>query len=89
MNFFALLAHLAGFLAPALVVGLILWLAPQWSRKGRGARGSHRIDLTVLVVAGAAVLFGGLVYFGRDGKIATYAAMVLVQGTLGWWMRRR
>jgi hypothetical protein len=35
------------------------------------------------------VLLAGLVFFGRDGKMATYAALVLVQGTLGWWMRRR
>jgi hypothetical protein len=89
MNFFALMAHLAGFLAPALVVGLILWLAPQWSSKGRVARWSRSTDLAVLVAAGAAVLLAGLVFFGRDGKMATYAALVLVQGTLGWWMRRR
>jgi hypothetical protein len=89
MNFFALLAHLAGFVAPALVVGLILWLAPQWSSKGRVAHWSRTIDLTVLLVAGVAVLLGGLVFFGRDGKIATYAALVVVQGTLAWWMRRR
>lgn len=89
MNFFAFLAHLAGFMAPAWVVGLILWLAPQWSRSGRVARWSRAIDLTVLLVTGVGVLLAGLVFFGRDGKMATYAALVLVQGTLAWWMRRR
>jgi hypothetical protein len=35
------------------------------------------------------LLFAGLAYFGRDGKVATYAALVLVQGSLVWWLRRR
>ncbi len=89
MNFFAVLAHLAGFVAPAVVVGLCLWLVPQKVGRGRVARWSRSIDLTVLVLAGVAVLLTGLVFFGRDGKMATYAALVLVQGTLAWWMRRR
>ncbi|MDZ4189500.1 MAG: hypothetical protein U1D25_15545, partial [Hydrogenophaga sp.] len=82
MNFFAVLAHLAGFVAPAWVVGLCLWLVPQKVGRGRMARWSRSIDLTVLVLAGVAVLLTGLVFFGRDGKMATYAALVLVQGTL-------
>jgi low affinity Fe/Cu permease len=89
MNFFALLAHLAGFMAPAVVVGLILWLALQWSGKGRVVRWSRTIDLTVLLVTGVGVLLAGLVFFGRDGKMVTYAVLVLVQGTLAWWMYRR
>ena len=89
MTFFAFLMHLAGFVAPALVVALVLWLIPQFSRTGRAARWSRTIDLTVLLAAGVGVLLAGLVFFGRDGKMATYAALVLVQGTLGGWMRRR
>jgi hypothetical protein len=34
------------------------------------------------------VLLAGLVWFGRDGKLATYAAMVALQGTLCAWWRR-
>jgi hypothetical protein len=33
------------------------------------------------------VLLAGLVFFGRDGKMATYAALVLAQGTLAWRFR--
>ena len=43
----------------------------------------------MLVVAGVVVLLAGLVFFERDGKIATYAALVAVQGTLAWWLHRR
>ena len=89
MNFLALLAHLAGFVAPAVVVGLCLWLASQASSRGRAVRWSRSIDLSVLVFVGVDVLLAGLVFFGRDGKMAAYAALVLVQGTLAWWMWRR
>ncbi|MDO8903313.1 hypothetical protein [Hydrogenophaga sp.] len=85
MTVIAAVLHLAGFLAPAFVTGSLLWLAAGLWRAGR----RRRLSLGLLVLAGAAVLFAGLAYFGRDGKIATYAALVLVQGTLVWWLRRR
>lgn len=85
MTVLALAMHLAGLLAPALVTGLLLWLAAGLWRSGR--RG--RIGLGLLVLAGAAVLLAGLAYFGRDGKIATYGALVFVQGSLVWWLNRR
>ena len=42
--------------------------------------------------AGALALVGGLVVFGRDGRMATYGVMVLCNAiALGWagWGRRR
>jgi len=62
-----------------------LWLAAGLWR----ARRRRGLGLGLLMLAGVVVLFAGLAYFGRDGKIATYAALVLVQGTLVWWLRRR
>ena len=44
-------------------------------------RGSY-IDL-----AGVVVLVAGLALFGRDGRMLTYAALVLAQGSLAWWLR--
>jgi hypothetical protein len=38
-------------------------------------------------LVGMVVLLAGLVYFGRDGKMATYAVLVLAQGTLAWRFR--
>ncbi|MGE0097069.1 MAG: hypothetical protein AB7S86_01870 [Hydrogenophaga sp.] len=75
-------------MAPALVVACILWGLPRLRRAGRAAPGA-RLEAFMLVVAGVVVLLAGLVYFGRDGKIATYAALVVVQGTLAWWLHRR
>jgi hypothetical protein len=39
---------------------------------------------------GAMVLLGGLVAFGRDGRMATYGVLVLVLGTaVAAWRSRR
>jgi hypothetical protein len=84
----SVLAHLAGFVAPALGVGLLLWAGVRIRRKSRPGFGSA-MQLSLLWVVGIGVLLAGLVYFGRDGKIATYAALVLAQGTLAWWLRGR
>jgi hypothetical protein len=35
-------------------------------------------------VVGIAVLAGGLLIFGRDGKMATYIALALACGTSQW-----
>jgi hypothetical protein len=35
------------------------------------------------------VLLAGLIVFGRDAKMFTYAALVLAQGSLVWWVRGR
>jgi hypothetical protein len=77
--------HLLNFLAPAAGLGLIaallaklLWWRPlggvAWWRLGGWA---SAWSLAVAVV--------GLVVFGRDGKMATYAAMVLACATSLWW----
>lgn len=84
----AFLGHLAGFIAPAMAVALILWGVPRLRRAGRSAPGA-RLEAFMLLVAGVGVLLAGLVFFGRDGKMATYASLVLVQGTLAWWLHRR
>lgn len=84
----SVLLHLVGFVAPALGVGLLLWAGLAVRGKGRPGVG-RGLQLGLLVVSGVAVLLVGLVYFGRDGKVATYAALVLAQGTVAWWLRGR
>jgi hypothetical protein len=86
MTLWLLTEHTIGFLFPALGVGGVLWLALRTRRSARlGSMG----QALVLFVAGALVLLAGLLVFGRDGKMLTYTALVLVQGTAGWWLRGR
>ena len=89
MGPFDLLNHLLNFAAPALVVGLLLaLLAPVVYRKVPVAH-SLRAQAAMNFVAGLAALLAGLVFFGRDGKMATYAAMVLACAASQWWSMRR
>jgi len=84
-----LLNHLLNFAAPALVVGLLLAiLAPVLYRKVPVAH-SLRAQAAINFIAGLVALLVGLVFFGRDGKMATYAAMVLACAASQWWSMRR
>ena len=80
-----LLWHLGGLVAPALGLALLLWPAVAFGRRRTGRWSA----LAWLVLAGVLVLIAGLIGFGRDGRMATYAAMVVTQGTLVWWWRGR
>lgn len=86
MTAILLLEHVLAFIAPALGVALVLALGLRLRRAGRFGRGTQ---IAVLVTGGVLVLLAGLIAFGRDGKVATYAALVFVQGSLAWWLRGR
>ena len=83
MSLTALIDHLANFVAPALFLALALGLGGRLVM-GTGAALALWKQMAINFVAGVAVLAGGLAYFGRDGMMATYAALVLVCGTLQW-----
>jgi hypothetical protein len=86
MDFLDAVWHVLNFFVPAVGVGALgaagaklLWrreLAPvPWRR------------LTLWgSVAGALALAGGLWLFGRDGKMATYAALVVACALAMWWV---
>lgn len=86
MTFGLLLGHVLGFVAPALGVAFLLWLG---LRVGRAQRFGPAAQFGALLAGGVLVLVAGLVLFGRDGRMAVYAALVVVQGTLAWWLRGR
>ncbi len=89
MTFLALIGHLLNFAAPALGVALLLWGAPRLWPKAKAGRWAARTELLALCGLGVVVLLAGLVAFGRDGKMFSYTALVLAQGSLAWWVRRR
>ena len=85
------LNHLANLLLPALLLGALAALLAKglWRRELQGASW-----LRLATWAGGAAmlaLLAGLALTGRDGAMATYAAMVLACAAgLGWagWGRR-
>ena len=79
-----LLNHLFNFLAPALAVGVVLALAGQWFMKKSPSAPGLLAQVAINVVAGVLALGAGLWFFGNDGKMASYAAMVVVCATSQW-----
>ena len=76
-----LLNHLFNFLAPALAVAVVLALVAPWlMKKGPSAPG-FIAQVAINSIAGALALGLGLWFFGNDGKMASYAAMLVVMAT--------
>ena len=77
--------HLTNFFAPALVLGAIAAAATKliWRRELAPVPGLRLWAWA----SGAAALasIGGLIVFERDGRMATYAAMVLACAAALWW----
>jgi hypothetical protein len=72
-----LINHLLNFVAPALFVGTVLaCLAPVFMGNKPAARTLYA-QAAINVIAGVVALSLGLWLFGRDGKMASYAAMLL------------
>ena len=76
--------HLLNFFAPALGLAVLSASAAKlvWRRDLAGVAWL-RLALWA-ALAGMAVLIGGLVVFGRDGKMATYAALVVASAIALW-----
>ncbi len=78
--------HLLNFLAPAAFLALGLGLGALLLRLPR----SHGLWLGMGLnfVLGSLVLGLGLVLTGSDGKMATYACLVLTMGSCQWLLSR-
>jgi uncharacterized membrane protein YdcZ (DUF606 family) len=84
-----LLNHLLNFAAPALAVGcLSAFLTPVIYRKQALAR-SRFAQAAINFVVGMVALALGLWLFGHDGKMASYAALVMAVASSQWWALRR
>jgi hypothetical protein len=77
--------HLLNFFAPAVGLGVIAAGATKllWRRE-LASIGWRRLAVPA-GLAGMAVLLAGLVLLGRDGRMATYAAMVVACAATLWW----
>jgi hypothetical protein len=77
--------HLLNFFAPAAGVALATTLLAKllWRRELAGA--SWRRLLAWAAAGGALALLAGLVIFGRDGRMASYGALVVATALALWW----
>ena len=83
------LNHLLNFVAPALWVAVLVTLSARLIMKIKGPAvilfwPQAAINFAVAVL----VLVLGLWFFGQDGKMASYSAMLLACATSQWFMLR-
>lgn len=77
--------HLLNLFAPAIGTALLSAAGMKWLWRRELGSVSYR-SLALAAMAGAAVMtLVGLVVFGRDGRMATYGAMVLAIAFMLWW----
>ena len=88
MGFLAALNHFLNFVAPAAAVALVLVLAGRIGGQKSAFRPVWWAQAAINFVVGCAVLLGGLVLTGSDGKMATYAALVVAVASSQWVMAR-
>ena len=84
------LIHLLNFFAPAWGVAFFCVVFAQFAARRwlPESRWSWLRQLIVSAVLGSLVLAGGLVFFGIDGKMATYGVLVVVCASAQWIMCR-
>ncbi len=92
MTAYLLTDHLLNFVAPAAVMALLFVLSGRlfkrllWSKVPL-AQSFIKQFATVFIV-NVVVLVAGLVFFGHDGKMVTYAAMVVASAMAHWILVR-
>jgi hypothetical protein len=85
MSLIDALWHLIGLFLPALLTGgLAAGAAKLWWRAELRSTGWLRLALWSSA-AGALASLGGLVAFGRDGRMASYGLMILACAVALWW----
>lgn len=82
------LNHLLNFAAPAFAVAVLMPVFARLMVASTAATPAYSVQMAINFAASLAVLLAGLWFWGRDGKMATYAAMVLVCATTQWLLRR-
>ncbi|MGJ7508552.1 hypothetical protein [Variovorax sp. GT1P44] len=79
-----LLDHLLNFVAPAFVVGFLCAILGRFAMRRSPRSLAWWVQGAINFVVGVMVLAAGLIVFGRDGMMATYAALVAACGTSQW-----
>ena len=76
--------HMANFLAPAFAVGVALALTGHIFMRKVAAAPGFTAQAAINFVAGSLTLGLGVWFFGSEGKMASYAALLVVAATSQW-----
>jgi hypothetical protein len=77
--------HLLNLFAPAVGVGLLAALVAKlvWRRELAGV--AYKRLAAWACAGGIVALLGGLILLGRDGRMVTYGAMLVLCALALWW----
>jgi hypothetical protein len=92
MNFLDAVWHLLNLFAPAVGTAFLAAGGAKLLWRRELASTSWRALAVAAALGASVVTLLGLVVFGRDGRMATYGAMVVVVALTLWWrgfVRRR
>jgi hypothetical protein len=78
------LFHSLGFMLPALFMALVLPLTGRFFKQKRPLPGKYAAQSAIIFIVCLLVLIAGLLITGRDGKMLSYAAMVLAAASTQW-----
>ncbi len=84
MGFLDAANHLLNFAAPAAFVALFVTFVSRFLLSKRAVAQQNIAQTAINFIACLVVLLAGLWFFGNDGKMATYSAMVLVSASVQW-----
>ena len=82
------LYHAVNFMAPAAALAALMVLGGRWVRPKGAQAFTWRAQWAINFAVGCAVLVAGLSVLGRDGKMLTYAALVLACASCQWVLVR-
>ena len=82
------LNHVLNLFVPAAAMAVLLVLGGRLCLRQCRSPYAWWTQMALQLLLGSAVLALGLVLWGRDGKILTYAALVLAGGSCQWWLQR-
>ena len=87
-----LINQLLNFIAPAACVALLVVLLARLFSGFLQAKMTEArtlwVQFAIVFVAGVLLLLAGLLLFGRDGKMATYALLAVGAATCQWLLLR-
>jgi hypothetical protein len=88
MDGLSLIVHVLNFSAPAVAVSAWITLISPLIWRGSRARKTWKARFVLNSLAGIFMLLLGLWWSGQDGKMISYAAMVLACATSQWLLTR-
>ncbi|MBK5204930.1 MAG: hypothetical protein JJD98_05840 [Polaromonas sp.] len=92
MSAYLLINHLLNFMAPAALLALLLVVMARlffglFKSKKPFVR-TWWVQAAIIFVVNVVILTAGLLFFGHDGKMLTYAALVLGAAFCQWLLLR-